>query len=123
MSKNRPVLSLNRPAMAPIVTPEATSVPQTTRPAPDGDIVDRIFELLPDFLPNGASLDEAKAIIRAEWGGTTVHVHLASPLDRAERRAEIVRQVNEQFNGRNARELARCLGIGVTTVYRMIKRR
>ena len=123
MNPNRPKISLNRPAVAPIVTPEATSVPQIAPIVTEGDIVDRIFEMLPGFLPEGASLDEAKAAIRAEWGGTTVHVHRESPAVRAERRDELVRQVNAQFNGRNARELARCLGIGVTTVYRMIKRR
>lgn len=120
MSKNRPTLTLNRPVVN-VVTPESTMPPQIQRP--EGDIVDRIFDLLPDFLPVNASLDEAKAAVRAEWGGTLTYVQQESPADRSERRAELVRQVNEQFDGRNAREIARKLGIGVTTVYRMIKRR
>ncbi len=36
-------------------------------------------------------------------------------------RARIRDEVRRRFNGRNARELARELGIGKTTVYRIIK--
>jgi len=118
MSKNRPTLTLNRTpeaTMPPPVTPEATLPPQVA--SVNGDLVDRIFELLRGTLPGGVDLEVAKSAVREEFGGEVTTVHKISPIEKARIRYEVLRQ----FNGQNATELARKLGISRATVYRLLK--
>ena len=82
------------------------------------DLVDRIFDFLHKQLPAwaGKELEEAKTIIREEFGGEP-GVFKRSPADKE----RIKQMVLGKFNNRNASELARELGIGRTTVYRLLK--
>lgn len=96
------------------------------RAAQDPDFVDRLFDLLlssdetrsqlvnkSDSL--GKTIDEMKKQIRQEYGGAAVYVRSRVPQD------QLRHQVLSIFNGRNATEIARKLGIGRATVYRLIK--
>lgn len=111
MSKNRPTLTLNKPAPVP-----------EPAPAPvEGDLVDRIFELLAETLPPDLDLDEARRAIRAEFGGETAHVHKIAPAEKAEHWRKLRHEVLRLFNGRNASEIARKLGVSRPFVYRVLK--
>lgn len=87
----------------------------------DEDVVDRVFdyvrELLPDHAALADELEEIKRQVRREFGGREVYIHRRRT-DEARERAE---RVLALFNGRNASEVARRLGIGRATVYRIIK--
>jgi DNA-binding phage protein len=91
---------------------------EALRPPADPDLVDRLFEFLsdhprlPEFPPE--VLAQVKADLRSEFRD---EVRRTSPLERQQR----VHQVLELFNGRNASEVARSLGIGRATVYRYLK--
>lgn len=91
---------------------------EAAQPVVDPDIVDRLFEFLrdhphlPDFPPD--VLAEIKADLRSEFRD---EVRRTSPQERQQR----VHQVLALFNGRNATEVARSLGIGRATVYRYLK--
>ena len=82
------------------------------------DLVDRIFDYLLEEFPQLAGdadrLKKAEAAVRAEFAGAEVYLQKRSSKDVA---AEVLRL----FNGRNASEVARRLGIGRATVYRYIK--
>lgn len=91
-----------------------------------GDLVDRIFDLLLSNEKTKSALiqqsadfdqtvDELKETIRHEMGGERLYVRSR----RSQR--EIKMKVLGLFNGRNATEVARKLGIGRATVYRLIK--
>ena len=81
----------------------------------DRDLVDRIFDYVLEQLPEMAPrAEEVKAAIRVEFQGEETYV-------RGRARGELARQVLSIFNGRNAREVARRLNIGRSTVYRIIK--
>lgn len=58
---------------------------------------------------------ELSLSIAQDWRGETVYI--SAEWERARRRAE----VRKRFNGRNAREVARELGVGRATVYRLLK--
>jgi len=85
----------------------------------EGDLVDRIV----DYLSGDGSLKPAldverlKAALRVELGGVRGYVRTGHEA----RRRAIARAALEEFNGRNATEVARRLGIGRVTVYRIIK--
>jgi len=100
----------------PKPTPQAQHLP--SQPIADPDLVDRLFEFLRDDprLPKmpPAVLAEVKADLRCEFRD---EVRRTSPLERQQR----VHQVLALFNGRNATEVARSLGIGRATVYRYLK--
>ena len=85
------------------------------------DLVDRIFSRLPHLWPalvaDPNALDEAKRAIRDEFGGTEAYIRS----NRTQASKDTAQRVLAKFNGRNAREIARELGIGRTTVYRMLK--
>lgn len=87
------------------------------------DLVDRIFDYLLSEVPGFADqisqtrLAQLKTAARSEFAGDRVRV---SPRSEAGRRDQVL-QVLEMFNGRNAREVARRLGISRPTVYRMLK--
>lgn len=87
------------------------------------DLVDRIFDYLLQEVPGFADavraskLAEMKNSVRAEFEGDRQRI---SPRNAAGRRDQAV-QVLSLFNGRNAREVARRLGISRATVYRILK--
>lgn len=89
------------------------------------DLVDRIFDYVVELIPELRGLDErrmkdAKQGVRDEFAGT--HVYLARRRgERSKMVPHIADQVLTMFNGRNASEVARKLGIGRTTVYRVLK--
>lgn len=101
-------------------TPTANPAPRLTGLlAEDPDLVDRIFEYLIDQCPALAQvapdIDKAKAAVRNEFGGQ-------APYIRKDRAACTASQVLSLFNGKNAREVARKLGVSRATVYRHLKR-
>lgn len=105
------------------------SQPTHTNPTPhlsallaaEPDLVDRIFDYLLDVVPALAGdvekLAEAKAAVRDEFGGDRAYVKLG----RSQKSKELAQEILRLFNGRNTTEVARRLGIGRTTVYRVIK--
>lgn len=84
-----------------------------------GDFVETLFDMLvaAGKISQSQAL-EAKPFVRSHFGCERYYVAANRPGADAEQRA---RAVLSMFNGRNAREVARRLGIGKTTVYRIIK--
>lgn len=91
--------------------------------ANEPDLVDRIFDYLLQEIPGFADavrtsrLAEMKNAVRAEFEGDRQRI---SPRNAAARRDQAV-QVLSLFNGRNASEVGRRLGISRATVYRVLK--
>lgn len=87
--------------------------------ARDPDLVDRIFEYLLAEFPQlaGPRLDDARKAVREEFAGREVYI----PHRAASEQQVLVRSVLEYFNGRNAAEVGRRLGISRATVYRLLK--
>lgn len=86
----------------------------------DADVVDRVFDFVRELLPDesaAAELEEIKRQVRREFGGREVYIHRR----RSEETRVRAERVLAMFNGRNASEVARRLGIGRATVYRIIK--
>jgi hypothetical protein len=85
----------------------------------DPDLVDRIFDYLLAEFPQiaGKDLEATKQAVRAEFRGERPYVSLRGPTERQKQVSEIL----NLFNGRNAREVARRLGISRPTVYRRLK--
>lgn len=96
------------------------------------DLVDRIFEYIfsdPVLAAavkqhakarpgnDAANVDHIKTAVRAEFRGEMFYVASRPETERQ----RIVAQTLSLFNGRNATEVARRLGIGRTTVYRYLK--
>ncbi len=82
------------------------------------DLVDRIFEYLLTEIPDIADqADKLKRAVRAEFKGDRYYI-ADKP---ATVRQHQVSQVLSLFDGRNATEVARRLGIGRSTVYRILK--
>lgn len=111
--------------MAKAPTPK-TIGPASTKPAAldaltaqEPDLVDRIFDYLLAEFPQiaGERIDSAKAAVRAEFGGEDVYI----PARGATERQRLVAEVLSLFNGRNASEIARRLGISRASVYRFLK--
>lgn len=109
----------SEPGKAPAVPPP----PPAPLPA-DPDLVDRIFDyILADPALAAAihrvshehqrSVDHLKTAVRAEFAGETVRI--------AKRRPDLPAKVMSLFNGRNAHEIGRTLGISRPTVYRILK--
>jgi len=98
---------------------------KTNKPLPnapslaDPDLVDRIFEYLLAEFPQiaGKKLEESKRAVREEFRGERPYVALRGTTERQQQ----AQQVLALFNGRNAREVARRLGISKPTVYRRLK--
>lgn len=86
--------------------------------AAEPDLVDRIFDYLlaefPALSADGSSLRNARAAVRAEFGGEEVYIPKKN-------NHELAGDVLRLFNGRNADEVARRLGISRRTVYRYLK--
>ena len=91
----------------------------------DPDIVDRIFDYLLKLYPaigeRPEQLREAKADVRAEFAGENVWVANKRQAELARERKERAQRILSLFNGENATEVARQLGIHRTTVYRTLK--
>lgn len=83
------------------------------------DLVDRIFEYLLAEFPQlaGKKFEGVKHDLREEFAGQDVYIAHQPPTARQER----VRKVLELFNGRNAAEVGRRLGISRAQVYRDLK--
>lgn len=97
-------------------------VPSPKPTAPD--IVDRLFDYMAAHLMHLSvahvtteAREEIELALREHFGGEWAWVSSAERL----RRAKIAREVLARFNGRNATEVARELGIGRSAVYRIIK--
>jgi len=82
------------------------------------DLVDAIFAFIqaefPDFAQRAAEL---KKEVRREFSGIEIYI----PRRSQAAREQLAKEVLSAFNGRNAAEVARRLGIGRATVYRIIK--
>lgn len=82
------------------------------------DLVDRIFDYLLAEVPAlSGNIAKLKAAVRAEFRGEACYI-AGRP---ASARQETVAQVLGLFNGRNASEVARRLGISRAQVYRHLK--
>lgn len=83
--------------------------------ASEPDLVDRIFDYLLAEVPALAgSADRLKQAVRSEFAGEECYVQGRS-------RESTAASVLALFNGRNASQVARELGISRATVYRAIK--
>lgn len=108
------------------MTDAPTQQPGTAVPFNDPDLADRIFayvlELLPELGGQPERLAEVQAAVRDEFGGDKGYVRKRTQKVRRSAGSEAVAaEVLRVFNGRNATEVARVLGIGRTTVYRVLK--
>jgi Mor family transcriptional regulator len=82
------------------------------------DLVDAIFQRLAAALPDVAPrLGQVEAAVRIEFQGIETYIARRSPARRQQR----TEQVLALFNGRNVADVARALGIGRTTVYRILR--
>lgn len=82
------------------------------------DLVDAIFAYLGEEFPQLAPrLTQLKDEVREEFSGIEIYI----PRRSSARRRQLTVDVLSLFNGRNATEIARKLGIGRATVYRIIK--
>jgi len=82
------------------------------------DLVDAIFKRLAEVMPELAPrLDQVEAAVRVEFQGIETYIARRSPARRRQR----TEQVLQLFNGRNVADVARALGIGRTTVYRILR--
>ena len=100
--------------------PSRAPVPSTEPKASDDpDLVQRMIEYIAAELPelNAEVRMRVEENLRREFSGERVTVRRTRPGE-VEARAQKVRRL---FNGRNATELARTLGVGRATVYRIVK--
>lgn len=108
------------------MTPQDPTPKLTAAIAAEPDLVDRIFDYLmeasPGFAEGLENVEQAKQAVRAEFGGQETYIRSGNSGDvRADRSRETAAKVLQLFNGRNATEVARVLGIGRATVYRHLK--
>lgn len=83
--------------------------------AAEPDLVDRIFDYLLKEVPEFRdAAQRVKNAVRAEFAGEECYIQ-------GRPREATTQQVLALFNGRNATEVARSLGISRATVYRTIK--
>lgn len=84
----------------------------------NADLVDAIFAFIEEEFPQMASRTaHLKDEVRREFSGVEIYIPRRSHATRD----KLTRDVLNLFNGRNATEIARRLGIGRATVYRIIK--
>lgn len=88
------------------------------QPTVDADLVDLVVGYIVAMCPEVAHrADHLKGEIRKEFSGIEIYIPRRSLADRQRLTGEVL----SLFNGRNASEVARRLGIGRATVYRIIK--
>lgn len=91
---------------------------QKATKSPEPDLVDRVGQwLVAQGLLAADKLTEFQRDTRQEFGGELTYVHKTSPTEKAEK----IRQLLANFNGRNPTTLARELRIGRSTVYAKLK--
>jgi transcriptional regulator of acetoin/glycerol metabolism len=84
----------------------------------DPDLVDRVFEYIVQLIPEVAGhRAEVERQIRDEFASERVYVRRRSAAGANPLAAEVARL----FDGRNATQVARELGISRATVYRLLK--
>lgn len=84
----------------------------------DPDLVDRIFDYILAEIPQlSAAALKLKDEVRQEFAGEECYIASRPATSRQEKVASVL----ALFNGRNASEIARRLGIGRTTVWRYLK--
>jgi DNA invertase Pin-like site-specific DNA recombinase len=84
----------------------------------DSDLVEMVVGFIIEMCPElHARQEQLKAEIRTEFSGLITYI----PRRSIEQRRRTAEQVLTMFNGRNATEVARKLGVGRATVYRIIK--
>lgn len=85
----------------------------------DADLVDRVFDYIVKLLPELAEHStRIKRDVRLEFGGVEQYVRSDKVV---QRKCEVMREVRLMFDGRNASQVARVLGISRATVYRCLK--
>lgn len=90
----------------------------TAKPFDNPDLVDAIFRRLAEEMPELAPrLDRMEAAVRNEFQGIETYIARRSPARRQQRTERVL----QLFDGRNHSDIARALGIGRTTVYRILK--
>lgn len=82
------------------------------------DFLRRIIEVMQELEPSLTDeiAREIERSLEQEFAGESVRIR-----KRGARWEELKLEVRRRFNGRNATEIARELGIGRTTVYRILK--
>ncbi len=85
------------------------------------DVVDRMFDLLLQLLPEIAqsrpNIEAVKDEVRKEFAGQEVYIPARSALTRVNTQEQVL----QLWNGRNASTVARTLGISRASVYRFLK--
>lgn len=108
----------------PVSTPKPPKLSAITEP----DLVDRIFDyifsdpVLAQAIHKNANSEDTsvaklKSAVRAEFKGDMCYIAGRPASDRQ----ALVSKILSSFNGRNATEVARVLGVGRSTVYRYLK--
>lgn len=82
----------------------------------EADVIDRMIDYLRDVL-DADVLDQVRTDLRAEFAGESLYIPRVGQTERQKRVAAVLRL----FDGRNATEVARRLGISRATVYRVLK--
>lgn len=93
---------------------------QPPREYTDADFVDRVFAYLEAEFPElpALHLRDAREAVRRHFAGERAYIPRGRTPDERE---QLAVQVLRLFNGRNASEVARRLGVGRTTVYKLLK--
>lgn len=82
------------------------------------DLVEAVVTFIIEMCPEvSGRKEQLQAEIRAEFSGIQTYI----PRRSLEQRRRTAEQVLAIYNGRNATEVARKLGLGRATVYRIIK--
>ncbi|MGQ5525545.1 Mor transcription activator family protein [Chitinimonas sp. PSY-7] len=90
-------------------------------PEIEPDLVDRVLQhLVKEIRLTPDQIKATERAVRAELGGERAYIRRRP--SRPDGSNDMAKQVMVLFNGRNAAEVARKLGIGRATVYRVLKR-
>lgn len=92
------------------------AAPVPVRKLADPDLVDEIFDLVVSWIPElSAKRFEIMAAVRAKFAGERAYIKRTNITE------QLAVEFLSNFNGRNATEVARRLGIGRSSVYRLLK--
>lgn len=100
----------------PALDQAAASEAQDSDDLGDRDLIDRMVEYLRDLL-DADVLEQVRADLRAEFAGESLYIPRVGQTERQQRVTRVLRL----FDGRNATEVARRLGISRATVYRVLR--